>query len=155
MGWASLVAQLVKNQLAIQETWVGKIPWRREWLLTPIFWPAVHGVARVGHNRVTFTSLHFTYYWQRSVFIPVPKKVSLSHVQLFSMLWTVACQTILSIELPRQDTRVHCHFLLLHCRQSLYQLSHQGSPIPRNPNPNTKECSNYHTITLISHKIAR
>ena len=30
---ASLVAQLVKNLPAMQETWVGKIPWRREWLL--------------------------------------------------------------------------------------------------------------------------
>ena len=39
MVWASLVAQLVKNQLALRETWVGKIPWRREWLPTPVFWP--------------------------------------------------------------------------------------------------------------------
>ena len=35
-GWASLVAQMIKNQPAMQETqfdlWVGKIPWRREWL---------------------------------------------------------------------------------------------------------------------------
>ena len=39
-SWASLVAQLVKNLTAMQETWgfgpwVGKIPWRREWLPTP------------------------------------------------------------------------------------------------------------------------
>ena len=42
-SWASLVAQLVKNPPAIQETWVrswvGKIPWRRERLPTPVFWP--------------------------------------------------------------------------------------------------------------------
>ena len=40
---ASLVAQLVKNPPAMQETWVQslgwKIPWRREQLPTPIFWP--------------------------------------------------------------------------------------------------------------------
>ena len=40
---ASLVAQVVKNPPAMQETWfdpwVGKIPWRREQLPTPIFWP--------------------------------------------------------------------------------------------------------------------
>ena len=40
-SWASLVAQLVKNSPAMQETWlnpwVGKIPWRRERLSTPIF----------------------------------------------------------------------------------------------------------------------
>ena len=36
---ASLVAQLVKNLPAMRETWVGKIPWRRERLPTPVFWP--------------------------------------------------------------------------------------------------------------------
>ena len=38
---SSLVAQLVKNLPAMQETWVqslvGKIPWRRERLPTPVF----------------------------------------------------------------------------------------------------------------------
>ena len=29
-SWASLVAQRVKNLLALWETWVGKIPWRRK-----------------------------------------------------------------------------------------------------------------------------
>ena len=38
---ASLVAQMVKNLSAMQETWVGKIPWRRAWQPTPIF---LHGV---------------------------------------------------------------------------------------------------------------
>ena len=41
--WASLVAQLVKNPPAMWETWVdpwvGKIPWRRERLPPPVFWP--------------------------------------------------------------------------------------------------------------------
>ena len=36
--WASLVAQLVKNLPAVQETCTGKIPWRREWLPTPTFY---------------------------------------------------------------------------------------------------------------------
>ena len=30
---------MVKNLPAMQETWVRKIPWRREWLLTPVFLP--------------------------------------------------------------------------------------------------------------------
>ena len=38
-SWASLVAQLVKNPLAMQDPWVGKIPWRRERLPPPVFWP--------------------------------------------------------------------------------------------------------------------
>ena len=47
-SWTSLVTQMVKNPPAMQETWVwswvGKIPWRRERLPTPIFWPGeVHG----------------------------------------------------------------------------------------------------------------
>ena len=37
--WASLVAQPVMNLPAMRETWIGKIPWRREWLPTPVFWP--------------------------------------------------------------------------------------------------------------------
>jgi len=43
MVGASLVAQLVKNLPAVWrpgfDLWVGKIPWRREWLPTPVFWP--------------------------------------------------------------------------------------------------------------------
>ena len=35
----SLVAQLVKDLPATQETWVGKIPWTRERLPAPAFWP--------------------------------------------------------------------------------------------------------------------
>ena len=39
--WASLIAQLVKNPPATQETqldsWVGKIHWRRDRLPTPVF----------------------------------------------------------------------------------------------------------------------
>ena len=42
-SWASLVAQTVKNPPAMQETvfdpWDGNIPWRRERLPTPVFWP--------------------------------------------------------------------------------------------------------------------
>ena len=42
--WASLVAQLVKNLPATRETWV-LIPWRRERLPTPVFWPGeFHGL---------------------------------------------------------------------------------------------------------------
>ena len=50
---ASLVAQLVKNPSAMRfDLWVGKIPFRRERLSTPVFWPrefmdyTVHGVAK-------------------------------------------------------------------------------------------------------------
>ena len=52
-AWASLVAQLVKNLPAIHETWVGRIPWRRERLPTPVFWPGeIHGRCSPGGHRV-------------------------------------------------------------------------------------------------------
>ena len=46
-SWASLVALLVKNPPAIQrpgfDPW--RAPWRRERLLTPVFWPGeFHGL---------------------------------------------------------------------------------------------------------------
>ena len=33
------MAHMVKNLPVVQETWVGKIPWRREWHPTPVFLP--------------------------------------------------------------------------------------------------------------------
>ena len=53
---ASLVAQMVKNLPAVQETrfepWVGKVPWRRKWQPTPVFLPGKsHGWRRlVGYS---------------------------------------------------------------------------------------------------------
>ena len=59
-SWASLVAQLVKNRLQCGipkfDSWVGKVPWRRERLPTPVFCPGEFpglqcmGSKRVGHN---------------------------------------------------------------------------------------------------------
>ena len=45
---ASLVAQMVKSPLECRKPgfnpWVEKIPWRREWLPTPVFLPGeLHG----------------------------------------------------------------------------------------------------------------
>ena len=62
---------------------------------------------------------------------------SLSHVQLFVTPWTVAYQVPPSMEFPRQEYWRGLPFPslgdlpnpgLLHCRQTLYRLSHQGSP---------------------------
>ena len=86
--------------------------------------------------------------------------------------WTIVRQASLSMGFPRQEYQSGLPFPspgdlpnqgsnlgLLHCRQILYWLSHQGSlgvkngsvfiPIPKKGN--AKECSNYHTIALISH----
>ena len=48
-SWVSLVTQLVRIHLQYGrpgfDLWVGKIPWRRERLSTPVFWPGeFHGL---------------------------------------------------------------------------------------------------------------
>ena len=50
------------------DPWVGKIPWRKEWLSTPVFLPGeFHGQSslvgyRVGHDVATNTHTHFPVY---------------------------------------------------------------------------------------------
>ena len=62
-SWAPLMSQLVNNPPAIQETWIGslarKIPWRREKLPTPVFWPReFHGLYSAwGHKELDTTEL--------------------------------------------------------------------------------------------------
>ena len=52
-----------KSLPAMLETWVGKIPWRRERLPTPGFWPGefmdciVHGIAK---SRMWLSDFHFS-----------------------------------------------------------------------------------------------
>ena len=56
-SWASLAAQMVKNPPAMQETWVEKIPRRREKLPTSVFWPGeFHGLySPWGHKESDMT----------------------------------------------------------------------------------------------------
>ena len=69
------------------------------------------------------------------------KVKSLSHVRFFATAWTVACQASPSMGFPRQEYWSGLPFPfpgdlptpglnpgLPHCRQTLYCLSHQGSP---------------------------
>ena len=77
-----------------------------------------------------------------SIYTKVKVK-SLSHVCLFVTPWAVACTRLLRPwDFLGKSTGVGCHFLLqeifptqgsnpglLHCRQMLYHLNHQGSPI--------------------------
>jgi len=61
---ASLVAQLVRVFLQIRRPgfcpWVGMIPWRREQLPTPVFWPEkFHGVTK-SQTRLSDFHFHFT-----------------------------------------------------------------------------------------------
>ena len=92
--WVSLVAQIVKNPLQFRRlrfySWVGKIPWRREWQPTPVFLPGEStwteepgklqsmGSQRIGHDWATKhthmlggganSPLSYTY-WKKSLFL--------------------------------------------------------------------------------------
>ena len=50
---------------------VGKIPWRREWLPTPVFWPGefmdciVHGVAK---SQTRLSNFHFYFQKEKKAF---------------------------------------------------------------------------------------
>ena len=61
LNWVSLVAQLLKNPPAMWETWilslVGKTPWKRERLPTPVLWPGeFHGLySSLGHKESDMT----------------------------------------------------------------------------------------------------
>ena len=93
--WASLVAQLVKNPPATQETWVQSLGWEdpleKGRLPTPVFWPEevhdciVHGVAK-SQTRLSdfyFTMIVFNLYFS------VAKRVEFFHIvlsRLFSLI---------------------------------------------------------------------
>ena len=57
--WASLVAHLVMSLQCRRprfDSWVGKIPWRRERLPTPVFWPG-----EVAKSQTRMSDFHFTF----------------------------------------------------------------------------------------------
>ena len=76
------------------------------------------------------------------IFLLKVKVKSLSRVQLFATPWTVPVRLLHPWDFPRKITGVRCDFLLqgifptqesnpglLHCRQTLYLLSHRGASI--------------------------
>ena len=82
--WASLVAQSVRNRPACGrpgfDSWVGKIPWRKAWKPTPVFFPRKSpwteepgglqsmGSQRVGHNWATkHSTAHVFYNYSRDL----------------------------------------------------------------------------------------
>ena len=114
------------------DPWVGKIPWRRERLPTPVFWPGefqgVHGVAK---SQIQLSNFHFQ---PRGCVVTQPCP---------TLCYTVDCSppgsSVHGILQARIGVGRHSllqrSFLiqgsnldLLHCRQILYHLSHQRSP---------------------------
>ena len=76
-SWAFLVAQLVKNPPAMQETWLQSLGWEDplEKGKATHSWPGEsHGLQsmgsqRIGHNWATFTST--SYLWDANIFVSI------------------------------------------------------------------------------------
>ena len=73
LGWWRIYLQCERPGF---DPWVGKIPWRRERLPTPVFWPGeFHGLySPWGHKEADTTewlSLHFISPWPKAVIIRV------------------------------------------------------------------------------------
>ena len=80
-----VVAHLVKNLPAMRETWVdpwvGKIPWRRESLPTPVFWPReFHGQSRGRKESDTTERLSLQRIQIEEILCPMPIKGNWSHL---------------------------------------------------------------------------
>ena len=105
IAWASLVVLLVKNLPAMWETgfslWVGKIPWGRERLPTPVFWPGeFHGLYSpwgmqgvrhdwvtftfTGHEEVLFNTRAGSVLWGLFNYRPRNRRILVSHLDPFS-----------------------------------------------------------------------
>ena len=121
-SWASLVAQLVKNLPAIRrpgfDPWVGKIPWRRDRLPTPVFLPGEsHGQrSLVGYSLWVHKESDTTEWLNWSgLYNPWNSPGENTGVGSLSLLQGI---------FPAQGSNPG----LPHCRWILYQLSHRRSP---------------------------
>ena len=100
-SWASFVAQLVKNPSAMQSNLgsipgLGRLPWRRERITTPVFWPReFHGLYSPWGSKESATTER----------ISLLLSSHFHHVRLCVRLWTVALQAPLSMVFSRQE---HC-----------------------------------------------
>ena len=105
MPLSILVAQMVKNLPAMQETQVWSLgredPWRREWLSTPILLPREfhgqrsqsRGSQRVGYKWVTNTFTLFTLTWK--------KKINHALRYLLIGIWQCREIWVINIKLPK------------------------------------------------------
>ena len=102
-SWASLVAQTVKNQPAMQETWVQSLDWED---------PLEEGMAT--HSSILA--------WRISMNCSPPG--SSVHGDFTGTNTGLGCHALLQGIFPTQGPNPG----LPHCRWILYQLSHKGSP---------------------------
>ena len=113
-SWASLAAQLVKSCLQWGRPgfnpWFGKIPWRRERLPTPVFWPGeFHGLYRPwGHKESHTTewlSLHYVHEYfllvlsQWCLFLLFLHFVPSTQTQAFITIFLIYCNSLITVPL--------------------------------------------------------
>ena len=127
---ASLVAQTVKNLPVIRETgfnsWVGKSPWRRDWLPTPVFLPgkphgqrSLAGYSTWGHKesdtteRLTLSILHtrnHSKHWKYSIEydkILVPMELTSQYGKIY---YKEVNKIIKTIADSQRSWRIHSFF---------------------------------------------
>ena len=140
--WASLIAQLVKHQPAMQEipfsSWMGKIPWRRGRLPTPVFLDFPCGSAGK-ESTCNAEDLGLIPGLGRSP--GGGKGYPLQYSGLENFMDCSLSGSSVHWDSPGKNTGVGCHALLqgifptqgsnqglLHCRWIFYHLSGQKSP---------------------------
>ena len=90
------------------DPWVGKIPWRRESLPTPVFWPGEFygllsmGSQRVGYDWVTFTSLSRIPFFA----LDLSTAAEMHFIALWSVFEAFPVAQCERIHLPVQETQV-------------------------------------------------
>ena len=77
------------------DPWVRKIPWRKKWQPTPIFWPEKpHGVQSMGSQRAghywvtTHTATTHTHFWIFSCLFYLPFSISIWKHQHHESFWS-------------------------------------------------------------------
>ena len=116
----------------MQNWWMEAKKWKRLWFNR---WELNHCY------ETGFKSQVFTFCLRDFKLVLLCWAWSLSHVQVSVTPWTVTRQLLYPCGSPNKNTGMGCHFFLrgifltqkfnpglLHCRQILYRLSHQGSP---------------------------
>ena len=101
-SWASLVAQLIKNPPTMWETWVWslgwEIPWKRERLPTPVFWPgefiqSMGSIQSIGSQRVGHDGMTFTFHYQ-SLLLACPTLLKTATLSRHSVNHLEICHTV-------------------------------------------------------------
>ena len=126
---ASLITQLVKNRLQCWrpqfDSWVWKIPWRRDRLPIPVFWPGeFHGLYSPQFSKeldmIEWLSLSFTcFLWLAHQFPPADEQYNICHIWSLHQRKGVAPVTGLSTDRRCLGSTV---FLLHRSRQPSLQL---------------------------------